>query len=88
MELDKIKNEIMRVWGSDVLLSYQQLATRLPYIPINKIKYVLAQNNNFIWNSKEVYSHVGVVDVTDDECAAIADYVAIACRKNGYASIQ
>ena len=35
-ELDKIKNEIMRVWGNDVIMNYQQLATRLPYIPIEK----------------------------------------------------
>lgn len=84
-ELDKIKNEIMRVWGKDVIMNYQQLATRLPYIPIEKIKYVLAHDESFIWNSKEVYSHVDMVDITKEECATIAEYVEESCRKNGYA---
>jgi len=87
-ELAKIKSEITRVWGSDVMLNYEQLSERLPYIPLDKIKYVLAQNSDFIWNATGVYTHVGRVDVTDEECAAIADYVAVACRTDGYASLS
>ena len=87
-ELAKIKNEIMRVWGNDVILNYEQLSGRLPYIPLYKIKHVLAQNSEFIWNSKEVYTHVDKVEVTDEEYAAIADYVAVACRADGYASLN
>ena len=87
-ELAKIRSEIMRVWGSDVVLKYEQLSERLPYIPLDKIKYVLAQNGDFIWNATEVYTHVGRVDVSDEECAAIADYVAVACRTDGYASLS
>lgn len=87
-ELSKIKSEIMRVWGSDVMLNYEQLSERLPYIPLDKIKYVLAQNSDFIRNTTEVYTHIGKVDVTDEECAAIADYVAVACRTDGYASLS
>ena len=87
-ELAKIGYDILRVWGEDVLLNYEQLSERLPYIPIEKIKYVLAQNGDFIWNATEVYTHVGKVDITDEESAAIADYIATACRTNGYASIS
>jgi len=87
-EISKIQSEIIRVWGSDVILNYEQLSERLPYIPLDKIKYVLAQNGDFIWNTTEVYTHVGKVDVTDEECAAIADYVAVACRTDGYASLS
>ncbi|MFC1974474.1 hypothetical protein ACFLVA_00485 [Chloroflexota bacterium] len=87
-EPSKIKNEIIRVWGSDVILNYEQLSERLPYIPLDKIKYVLAQNGDFIWNATEVYTHLGKVDVTDEERAAIADYVAVACRTDGYASLS
>jgi len=87
-ELSKIKSEIIRVWGSDVILNYEQLSERLPYIPLDKIKYVLAQNGDFIWNATEVYTHLGKVDVTDEGRAAIADYVAVACRTDGYASLS
>jgi len=87
-ELSKIKNEIMRVWGNDVILNYEQLAERLPYIPLDKIKHVLAQNNEFIWNSTEVYTHVSKIDMTQEECAAISNYVRAAYRADGYASLN
>lgn len=87
-ELSKIKSEIMRVWGSDVILNYKQLCERLPYIPLDKMKTVLALNSDFVWNATEVYTHVGKVDVTDEECVAIADYVAAACRSVGYSSLS
>ena len=87
-EISKIKSEIMRAWGSDVILNYKQLSERLPYTPLDKIKHVLAQNSDFIWNATEVYTHVGNVDMTDEECAAIAEYVAVACRTDGYASLS
>ena len=82
-ELSKIKGEILRVWGSDVMLNYEQLSERPPYIPLDKIKYVLAQNGDFIWNATGV-THISKVDVTSEECTAITDYVEIACRRDGY----
>jgi len=87
-ELSKIKREILRIWGSDVMLNYEQLSERLPYIPLDKIKYVLAQNGDFIWNATGVYTHVSKVDVTDEECVAITDYVEVACQRDGYVSLS
>ena len=87
-ELAKIGCELLRVWGNDVLLSYGQLSERLPYIPIDKIKYALSQNGDFIWNTEGIYTHTGKVDVTDEEYTAIADYVATAYLKDGYASLN
>ena len=87
-EIVKIRSEIMRVWGSDVMLNYEQLSERLPYIPLDKIKFALAQNDDFIRNAPAVYTHVGKVDATEEECAAIAAYVDAACRTDGYASLS
>jgi hypothetical protein len=87
-EVVKIKREALRVWGDDILLSIEQLAKRLPYIPISKITYALAQNGGFVWNSEGVYTHVGKVDITGTERAAIEDYVAAVCRKDDYASLS
>jgi len=69
-------------------LTYEQLAERLPYIPIERIKYALGQNPDFIWNNTGEFTHVSKVDVTDEDCASIVDYVAIACRTDGYASLS
>jgi len=87
-ELSIIKREIMRVWNGDILLNYEQISARLPYIPLDKIKYVLVTNGDFIWNSTEVYSHTGMVDISDEERAAIEDYVANACQTAGFASMS
>jgi hypothetical protein len=87
-ELAKIKQEILRVWGDDVLLDYDQLAERLPYIPSEKIKLVLAQNGEFIWNAANVYTYIDKIDITAKERAAIVEYAGAACRTNGYASLN
>jgi len=60
-----LESEILRVWGDDVLLTYTQLAERLQYIPLDRIKSALGQNGNFIWSSVETFSHVSRIDITD-----------------------
>lgn len=87
-EISFIRNEIMRIWAGNTLLSYNQISERLPYIPLDKIKHVLALNGEFIWNSTEVYTHIGIVDISDEERAVIENYVAAACRTIGYASMS
>lgn len=87
-EIIIIKDEILRVWGDNFLLSYEQLSKQLPYIPIAKIKYVLAQNRDFVWNSNGTYVYISKVNITDEECTAIADFVAAAYLKDGYSSLS
>lgn len=87
-ELEKIKYELLRVWGDEILLSYEQLSERLPYIPVEKVKYVLSQSGDFIWNSEGIYTQIEKVDITDEEHTAIDDFVATAYLKNGYASLN
>jgi hypothetical protein len=82
-----LENEILRVWDRDVLLTYVQLAERLPYIPIERIKYALSQNGDFIWNSSETFTHISRVVITDDEQAAIRAATARACNVSGYVSV-
>lgn len=87
-ELAKMECELFRVWGTDVLLSYEQLSERLPYIPIDTIKYTLTQSRDFIWNAEGVYTHTSKVDITDEEYTTIADFVETAYFKDGYASLS
>jgi hypothetical protein len=87
-EVLKIKGEILRVWGSSVLLNYEQLSERLPYIPVGKIKNALTQNYDFIWNSEGVYTNVGKVEIADGERGAIINHVTATCHENGYASLS
>jgi hypothetical protein len=82
-----LESEILRVWGNDVLLTYTQLAERLQYIPLDRIKYALGQNGNFIWRSVETFSHVSRIDITDEEREAIREAAVQKCNAYGYVSI-
>jgi hypothetical protein len=84
---DALESEILRVWGDDVLLTYDQLAARLQYIPFDRIKYALGQNSDFIWNSVETFSHVSKIDITDEEREAIREAAVRECNARGYVSI-
>ena len=87
-ELLKIYDEVLRIWGEDVLLSYEQLAERLPHIPADKISSALSQNSNFIWNATGVYTHTGRVVITNEERVAITGFVLDACQTNGHVSLN
>ncbi len=82
-----LENEILRVWGDDVLLTYEQLAERLQYIPIERIKSALGQNGDFIWSRVETFSHVSQIDICEEERKAIRAAAARECNARGYASI-
>jgi hypothetical protein len=82
-----LESEILRVWGDDVLLTYKQLAERLQYIPLDRIKFALGQNGNFIWSKKETFSHVSRIIITDDERGAIREAAVRKCNADGYVSI-
>ena len=82
-----VDREIRHVWGNDVLLSISQLAERLPYIPLERIKFAIGQNRDFIWNSPETYTHVGHIAISDDERAAINEAAMRECNVRSYVSI-
>ena len=82
-----LEGEILRVWGDDVLLTYGQLAERLRYIPLERIKYALGQNGDFIWSSVETFSHVSRIEITDEERQLIRESAVRECNARSYASI-
>ena len=82
-----LEGEILRVWGDDVLLTYGQLAERLRYIPLDRIKYLLGQNADFIWSSVETFSHVSRIEITHEERQVIREAAERECNTRGYASI-
>jgi len=82
-----VANELSRVWGEDVLLSFDQIAERLPYIPINRIKTALAYNADFIWNSVETYAYKNKIDVSETEKGYVKKVAKGECELHRYVSI-
>ncbi|AQU05374.1 hypothetical protein B1778_01150 [Dehalococcoides mccartyi] len=85
--LTALESEILRVWGDDVLLTYEQLAERLQYIPFERIKCALGQNGNFIWSRVETFSHISRIDISDEEREIIREAAVQECNARGYTSI-
>lgn len=83
-----LQSEILRVWGDDILLTYEALAERLAYIPKYRIEQHLGQNNDFIWNAKGEFTHISKVDIAEHEKREIASYIESEIRTHGFASIS
>lgn len=82
-----LEGEILRVWGDNVLLTYGQLAERLRYITLERIKSALCQNGDFIWSSVETFSHVSRIEITDEERQVLHEAAVRECNARGYVSI-
>lgn len=82
-----LENEILRVWGDGVLKTYEQLAERLQYIPIERIKHALGQNSDFIWSSAETFSHISKIGIVEAEREAIREAAVREYNTRGYAII-
>jgi len=82
-----VGDEILRVWGDDRLLTYSQIAERLMYVPLERIKYTLAQGGGFIWNSLETYARISDFEITDEERSVIQKMAQIECDAHGYVSM-
>lgn len=83
-----VATEICRVWGKEIVLSVEKLAERLPYIPIEKVRFYLSMNRLFAWVSESVYTRVDTLVVTEKEEKDIIEYVSSECKEKGFASLS
>lgn len=82
-----VESELLRCYKTTVCLSYEQLKAKLPYVPLDKIKLVLAQNRDFIWVSTGVYTLVGKIEIDRGERGAAEEKVEAEVAEHGYASL-
>lgn len=87
-ELELIRNDIIRVWGGNTLQTFDELALKLPLIPMEKIKFTLAQQSTFVWNSAETYMQAEWFDADEDEIERLADYIDEQCEKHRGVSLD
>lgn len=87
-ELELIRDDIIRVWGGNTLQTFDELALKLPLIPIEKIKFTLAQQSTFVWNSAETYMQAEWFDADEDEIERLADYIDEQCEEHRGVSLD
>jgi len=84
---ESIESAVLSCFDSAQSQSYQQLKEKLPYVPLKKIKQVLAQNRDFIWVTEGVYTHISKIEVDEVERLAIERKIKAEITECGYVSI-
>lgn len=88
-ETPALRREILRIWKEeDVTLSYDEIARRLPYIPMKKIKNSLAFYPEFIWNTTKEYTHLSRFIILEETKAELRKAAEDECRRNSFVSSQ
>jgi hypothetical protein len=87
-ELELIRNDIIRVWGSNTLQNLDELSMKLPLVPIDRIKVTLTQQNAFVWNSVETYMQADWFEADEDEIERLEDYIDELCERHGGVSLD
>ncbi|MDR1379454.1 MAG: hypothetical protein LBJ36_10450 [Synergistaceae bacterium] len=82
-----VESEVSRCYKSAIYLSYEQLKAKLPYVPLEKIKQALAQNNDFLWVYPGIYIHTKKMEFDESERYATEAKVETEIVEHGYASL-
>ena len=87
-EIEVIKHEILRIWGTPTLRSFDDLEMLLPYVPIDKIKLVLTTQDDFVWNSKETYTRLVSFSISDKEIPLLTTEIERVISEDGHAELN
>lgn len=87
-EKNYLITEICKVWGEDKVRNYEYLIDKLPYIPEEKIKYVLSQSDFFIWNATEEYTRTDLFYISEEQEERIVSSAKEICNMNGAVSLE
>lgn len=79
--------EITEVFGADVILTYQQLKNRCPYLTMSAIKLALSRSDRFVWSSPETYAQVDLIELDPAEISDIVNRIFPLIREEGYFSL-
>lgn len=80
---DEIRN-YMITYGSAI--TYDELATALPHLPMEKIKFIILGSNSkeFVNNKRGEYFHVDLIELSRYELDLITEWITNAITEKGY----
>ena len=79
--------EITRAFGEDVVLTYQQLKNRCPYLTLDVIKWALSRSDRFVWSSPETYAQTDLIELDQVEVNDIVHRILPLIQEEGYYSL-
>jgi len=81
------KSEVLRCFQNAVCLSYEQFTERLPYVPLDKIRQILANDSDFIRVNVGVYTHIRKIEIDEYDRRAVSAKVDEEIANRGYVSL-
>lgn len=87
-ELEALKKDLIRVWGTQILRTFSELKELLPFVPMDKIKYALSYGELFTWNSFETYSRNDYFTISDEQIERLVIAATEKCTENGNTSFD
>lgn len=79
--------EIARAFGEEIVLTYQQLKRRCPYLTLDAIKWALSRSERFVWSSPETYAQVDLIELDQAEVDDIVHRILPLIQEVGYFSL-
>lgn len=79
--------EIVRAFGENVVLTYQQLKNRCPYLTFDAIKKVLSRSDRFVWSSPETYAQADLINLDQSEVSDIINHILPMIQTGRYFSL-
>ena len=80
-------DEITKAFGDDVVLTYQQLKSRCPYLTLGDIKWALSRSDKFVWSSPETYAQTDLIELDQNEVSEIVNRIVPLINSEGYFSL-
>ena len=79
--------EITRAFGENVLMTYQQIKKRCPYLTLNAIKWTLSRSDRFVWSSPDTYAQTDLIELDQAEISDIINRIIPLIQVEGYYSL-
>lgn len=86
-EHEAVVSEIHRIAGGGAVVWISTLSEHLPYIPNEKIAWSLSASDEFVRISEGKYFRMSGFICSEEDKAAILDFVSEECSRRGYVSI-
>jgi len=84
---ESAETEVLRCFNSKITLSYGQLKAILRYIPLDRIKQVLAQNGDFVLVNRGVYTHTCKIEIERFDLQTVEQRIKAKTAERGYISL-
>ena len=85
---DSLDKDIIACFEGNLMLSYDDIKSKLPYADMGQIRLVCSRNSKFVWAKEETYVLAEKLRLAESDIAVAKDTIADDIKKHGFSVIQ